>query len=95
MNPFEFVLGIVLIVTIGSVLRARHGGKGLLSSRRQRREQLSAVADREEGGDDTRAENRRLIEEVQQLKDRVKVLERIAVDKEDTLSRQIEELRDR
>ena len=41
------------------------------------------------------SENRRLIEEVQQLKDRVKVLERIAVDKEDTLSRQIEELRDR
>ena len=40
-------------------------------------------------------ENRMLRDEVQQLKDRIKVLERIAVEKEDTLTRQIEELRDR
>jgi hypothetical protein len=32
---------------------------------------------------------------VKALKDRIHVLERIAVEKEDTLSRQIEELRDR
>jgi hypothetical protein len=37
----------------------------------------------------------RLRDEVKQLKDRIHVLERIAVEKEDTLSRQIEELRDR
>jgi len=36
-----------------------------------------------------------LREEVKALKDRIHVLERIAVEKEDTLSRQIEELRDR
>lgn len=41
------------------------------------------------------SETRMLREEVQQLKDRIKVLERIAVEKEDTLARQIEELRDR
>jgi hypothetical protein len=41
------------------------------------------------------AENLRLREEVQQLKERVKVLERIAIEKEDTLSREIEQLRDR
>lgn len=41
------------------------------------------------------AENDRLRHEVNQLKDRIKVLERIAVEKEDTLTRQIEELRDR
>lgn len=40
-------------------------------------------------------ENDRLRQEVDQLKDRIKVLERIAVEKEDTLTRQIEELRDR
>jgi len=41
------------------------------------------------------AETMRLRDEVKQLKDRIHVLERIAVEKEDTLTRQIEELRDR
>jgi hypothetical protein len=44
---------------------------------------------------DDRAETIQLREEVKALKERIHVLERIAVDKEDTLSRQIEELRDR
>jgi hypothetical protein len=43
----------------------------------------------------TGIENQRLRDEVQQLKDRIKVLERITVEKENSLSRQIEELRDR
>lgn len=42
-----------------------------------------------------RAENLRLREEVSELKERIKVLERIAVDKENSLSREIEDLRDR
>jgi hypothetical protein len=42
-----------------------------------------------------RAETLRLREEVKELKERLHVLERIAVDKENTLSKQIEELRDR
>lgn len=42
-----------------------------------------------------RAENVRLQEEVRQLKERVHVLERIAVEKENTLSRDIDQLRDR
>ena len=41
------------------------------------------------------AETMRLRDEVKQLKERLHVLERIAVEKEDTLTRQIEELRDR
>ncbi len=41
------------------------------------------------------AENRRLRDEVSQLKDRIKVLERIAVDKENSLANEIESLRDR
>jgi hypothetical protein len=41
------------------------------------------------------AENLRLRDEVQELKERIKVLERITVEKENSLSRQIDELRDR
>ena len=37
----------------------------------------------------------RLRDEVRQLKERIQVLERITVEKENSLSRQIEELRDR
>ena len=79
MNPFEMVAIIVVAVMIASVLRAKYQG-----SRR------SADADPRE-----HAENLRLREEVKSLKERLQVLERIAVEKEDTLSRQIEELRDR
>ena len=42
-----------------------------------------------------RVENLRLKEEVGELKERIKVLERITVEKENSLARQIEELRDR
>ena len=83
MNPFEMVVLIVAIVMFASVIRARYG----YQSRRLR------------GGKDAdpaeRVETLRLKDEVQQLKERIHVLERIATDKEDTLSRQIEELRDR
>jgi cell division protein FtsL len=41
------------------------------------------------------AENRRLHSEVEELKERIKVLERITVDKENSLAKEIESLRDR
>ena len=44
-----------------------------------------------EGG----AENKRLREEVQELKERLKVLERITIEKENSLAKEIESLRDR
>ena len=47
------------------------------------------------GNGETRVENRRLREEVQELKERLKVLERITVDKENSLAKEIESLRDR
>jgi uncharacterized protein YlxW (UPF0749 family) len=84
MNPYEMVAVIVVAVMMASVLRARFG-----HSRRHRRGEDDAVSVQEQ------AENLRLREEVKALKDRLQVLERIAVEKEDTLSRQIEELRDR
>ena len=83
MNPFEMVAIIVVAVMIASVLRAKYG-----HSRRR---------DRGEGGISAQehAETLRLRDEVKALKDRIHVLERITVEKEDTLTRQIEELRDR
>ena len=82
MNPFEMVAVIVVAVMMASVLRAKYGH----SRRRDGDNSVSA---------EEHAETLRLREEVKMLKDRIHVLERIAVEKEDTLSRQIEELRDR
>ena len=83
MNPFEMVVLIVFIVMIGNVLRPKYG-----HSRRRDRDGDRITAEEH-------AETLRLREEVKMLKERIHVLERIAVDKEDTLSRQIEQLRDR
>jgi uncharacterized protein YlxW (UPF0749 family) len=41
------------------------------------------------------AENMRLRDEVRQLQERIKVLERITVEKENSLAKEIESLRDR
>lgn len=81
MNPFEMVVMIVAIVMVASVLRARYG------YHHRRRGSGETISPEE------KAETLRLRDEVKQLKERLHVLERIAVDKEDTLSRQIEELR--
>jgi hypothetical protein len=83
MNQYWMVVLIVLIVMTASVLRARFG------YHRRRRGGVSEVPAEEH------AETLRLREEVKALKDRIHVLERITVEKENTLSRQIEELRDR
>ena len=81
MNPFEMVAIIVVAVMIASVLRAKY------SHTRRGRDGLGHAEDS--------AETLRLREEVKDLKERLKVLERITVDKENSLARQIDELRDR
>ena len=81
MNPFEMVAIIVVSVMIASVLRDKYSLR--------RRDDGGQVSTQEH------AENLRLREEVKELKERLHVLERITVEKEKTLSRQIEELRDR
>ena len=83
MNPFEMVVLIVGIVMLASVLRAKYGYHG------RRGRDGNQISPQEQ------AETLRLRDEVKQLKERIHVLERIAVDKEDTLTRQIEQLRDR
>ena len=79
MNPFEMVAIIVVAVMIAGVLRAKYSHQ------------------RSQGEIDPRehAENLRLREEVKELKQRLQVLERIATDRENSLAREIEELRDR
>jgi uncharacterized protein YlxW (UPF0749 family) len=81
MNQFEMVVLIVAIVMIAGVLRARYTG----GRRRHRDDEAPQAA----------AENQRLKEEVRALHERIAVLERITVEKESSLEREIEKLRDR
>ena len=76
-----FVLAIIAMGMIGGILKARYG------HRDDRREQ--DVGSHDDG------ETRRLREEVRALKDRLQVLERITVEKESSLNREIDQLRDR
>ena len=80
-DPFIMVVLIVLIVTVGSIIRGR---MGIGRDRKGREYRI---------GSDAEAE--RLREEVKQLKERLAVLERITVEKENSLEREIERLRDR
>jgi len=82
------VVLIVMIVMIGSIARARYGyGRfGRLGRYRHDDEGINAQ---------DRAENLRLRDEVKELKERIKVLERITVEKENSLAKEIESLRDR
>ena len=81
MNPFEMVVLIVAIVTIGRVLSNRYGGKDL---RRASKGELPAADS---------GENLRLQSEVARLNDRIRVLERLATDPAKRLSDEIESLK--
>ena len=85
MNPFEMVVLIVGIVMLAGVLRAKYGHQ-----HRGRRGEIGDQTSAQE-----QAETLRLRDEVKALKDRIQVLERITVEKENSLERQIEQLRDR
>jgi hypothetical protein len=82
MNPFEFVLVLMAMVFLFTIVRHKMGIPG--RSMRQMR-----------GCGDDGEETDRLREEVKTLQERIKVLERITVDKENSLAREIESLRDR
>jgi len=81
MNQFEMVVLIVAIVMIASVVKARMGGG-------RRRDRLGEAPE-------TAQENQRLKQEIRALHERIAVLERITVEKENSLEREIEKLRDR
>ena len=80
MHPFEFVLVILFMVFAFTIVKHKLG--------------IRDGRDRAPEPGDT-DETLRLREEVRDLKERIKVLERITVEKENSLARQIEELRDR
>jgi hypothetical protein len=79
-NPFMMVVLIVLIVTVAGLIRAKLGIR------------------RDDKGDEypirDDAETARLRDEVKSLKERLAVIERITVEKENSLEREIERLRD-
>lgn len=79
------VVIIVAMAMLASIIRA-----GIRGSSRRR----LACAD-DQGQGQMQIENQRLRDEVGGLKERIKVLERITVEKENSLSREIDELRDR
>jgi len=83
---FEFVLGIILIVTVGSILKGRYG---IRTDRDGNEFRADAAAD---------VENARLRSEIGSLKERIQVLERVITDSESSstrLDREIERLRDK
>jgi tetrahydromethanopterin S-methyltransferase subunit B len=75
MNHYEFVLGIIIIVMIASVFKARY--------------RFGSRNPAEDG------QTQQMRQEIRTLKERIQVLERIATDKESSLEREIEQLRDR
>ena len=79
MNPFEFVLAIIFLTGIFALIRQRVG--------------VRHIWERPAGEDSQ--ETLRLRDEVKELKERLKVLERITVEKENRLAKEIESLRDR
>ena len=82
MNGPEFVLVLVAMVFVFTIIRHKMGIP--VRSMRQMR-----------GEPEDSQETLRLREEVKALKDRLQVLERIAVEKENSLAKEIESLRDR
>jgi hypothetical protein len=82
MNPFEFVLAVLFMVFVFTIIRHKLGIP--VRSMRQMR-----------GDPEDSQETARLREEVKTLKDRLQVLERITVEKENSLAKEIESLRDR
>jgi hypothetical protein len=82
MNPFEFVLAVLILVFAFSVIRHKLG--------------IPVRSMREMRGDPVdNGENARLRGQVQQLQERIRILERIVTDRGVETAAQIEALRDR
>jgi hypothetical protein len=82
MNPFEFVLAVLIVVFVFSIIRHKMG----IPSR-----SMGGMMDRQSNNE----ENDRLRGQVQQLQDRIRVLERIVTDSGVQTAAQIEALRER
>lgn len=90
MGPFEMVVAIILIVTIGKIISTKQKAKhGIIEDE----DMLGNKTQRLMSNSDTLG----MQDEIRALKDRIQVLERIATDNNSAtdLNRQIEELRGR
>ncbi|WP_397582184.1 hypothetical protein [Sphingorhabdus sp.] len=88
MGPFEMVVAIILIITVGKIVQTKQKAKH------------GIVEDQDFMGTKTHrllngAETQKIQDEIKALKERIQVLERIATDNNNAndLNRQIEELR--
>jgi thiamine biosynthesis lipoprotein ApbE len=90
MGPFEMVVAIIAIITVGKIIstkqKAKHGiveDEGIMGTKTHRL--LNS------------GETQQMQDEIRALKDRIQVLERIATDNNSAsdINRQIEELRNR
>ncbi len=88
MNPFEMVVLIVLIVTIGRIVSARWG-----LPRLSRREARRLGMMNQDDGAVSAEEADRMKREITRLNERLAVLERIATDPAKRLSDEIESLK--
>ena len=90
MGPFEMVVAIIAIITIGKIIQSKHKAKhGIIEDE----DMLGNKTQRLLNNSDTQA----MQDEIKTLKERIHVLERIATDNNSAndLNRQIEELRNR
>jgi hypothetical protein len=90
MGPFEMVVAIILIITIGKIIQNKQRAKqGIIEDE----DMLGNKTQRLLNNSDTQA----MQDEIKTLKERIHVLERIATDNNSAndLNRQIEELRNR
>jgi hypothetical protein len=81
-NPFEFVLGLVIVLIVSRIIMHKMG----IPARSMREMKYGTSNDEE---------NARLRGQVQQLQERMKVLERIVTDRGADTAAQIEALRER
>ena len=90
-DPFTMVVAIVIVVTIGKVLSAKHKARhGII-------EDEDMLGNKTQRFPSNNADTDRLHDEIRTLKERIQVLERIATDNESAadINRQIEQLRNR
>lgn len=90
MGPFEMVVAIIAIITIGKIIQTKQKAKlGIIEDE----DMLGNKTQRVIGNSDTSV----MQDEIRALKERIQVLERIATDNNSAtdLNRQIEELRNR
>jgi hypothetical protein len=87
MNPFEFVLAVLILVFAFTIIKHKLG----ITRPDARQDLIRSITDRPRADDQ---ENERLRVQVQQLQQRIRVLERIVTDGGVETAAQIEALRD-